>query len=133
VYNHNLEVVERLQLTVRPQADYGRSLGVLRTVKKINPDMVTKSGFMLGLGESLHEVREAARDLRDAGCDILTIGQYLPPTGRHQRPHAFIPPQVFDQLAEELRVLGFRRIFAGPHVWSSYHAEEILGGCSDQP
>lgn len=126
VYNHNLETVERLQKQVRPQASYKRTLMVLETVKSLNPAMTAKSGIMLGLGEALDEVRQAARDLRSAGCDILTLGQYLPPSQSHLKVAEYITPEVFAQLADELKPLGFREVFSAPYVRSSYHAGETF-------
>ncbi len=126
VYNHNLETVERLQKQVRPQASYARTLKVLETVKSLNPAMTVKSGMMLGLGETLDEVRIAARDLRSAGCDILTLGQYLPPSQVHLKVQDYIAPEVFSQLAAELKPLGFREVFSAPYVRSSYHAGETF-------
>ena len=126
VYNHNLETVERLQREVRPQANYERSLGVLRTAKAVNPSVLTKSGLMLGLGEERDEVMRAARDLRGAGCDILTLGQYLQPSPEFTEVKEYISPDVFRSLAEELKPLGFREVFAGPYVRSSYHAGETF-------
>lgn len=126
VYNHNLETVERLQRRVRPQAGYARSLAVLGLVKKMDPGMTTKSGLMLGLGEQEHEVREAAHDLLEAGCDILTLGQYLAPSARHLEVQRFVAPAVFERWAVELKALGFREVFAGPYVRSSYHAGETF-------
>ena len=126
VYNHNLETVERLQKKVRPQASYARSLSVLETVKNFNPAMTAKSGIMLGLGETLDEVRQAARDLRAAGCDILTIGQYLPPSQDHLQLAEYMAPEIFSGLADELKPLGFREVFSAPYVRSSYHAGETF-------
>lgn len=124
VYNHNLETVERLQKSVRPQAGYERSLTVLRTVRELNPVMTTKSGLMLGLGERDEEIYRAACDLRAAGCDILTLGQYLAPSGDHLPVQEYVSPADFGQWEMELRALGFREVFAGPYVRSSYHAGE---------
>ena len=124
VYNHNLETVERLQKSVRPQAGYHRSLSVLRVVKELNPGMTTKSGFMLGLGEKDEEIYRAACDLRAAGCDILTLGQYLAPSAAHLPVEEYISPAEFERWETELRELGFREVFAGPYVRSSYHAGE---------
>jgi lipoyl synthase len=124
VFNHNLETVERLQKAVRPQAGYERSLKVIETIKNLAPAMTAKSGMMLGLGESMDEVRAAARDLRHAGCDILTLGQYLPPGKDHLKVAEYIAPERFAELAQEFRALGFREVFAGPYVRSSYHAGE---------
>ncbi len=125
VYNHNLETVERLQKKVRPQAAYERSLAVIETVKDLDPHMTTKSGLMLGLGEELGEVVQSARDLLSAGCDILTLGQYLRPSADHWQVARFIEPEVFEDLAADFRAMGFKRVFAGPYVRSSYHAGEI--------
>lgn len=126
VFNHNLESVKRLQKLIRPQARYERSLEVLRLVKELRPSTLTKSGLMLGLGETREEILEAARDLRSVDCDILTVGQYLPPSKDHLPLHEYISPEVFKTLADELRALGFRDVFAGPYVRSSYHAGETF-------
>lgn len=126
VYNHNVETVARLQSQVRRQASYGRSLDVLRRVKEIDPDMLTKSGIMLGLGETFDEVRETGRDLRRAGCDILTVGQYLAPSTAHLKTIEYISPEQFEKLGNSLREMGFRSVFAGPYVRSSYHAGETF-------
>lgn len=128
VYNHNMETVERLQRTVRPQAGYARTLEVLRIVKSLNPNMTTKSGLMLGLGETLDEVRQTAADLRAAGCDLLTLGQYLPPGKDHAQAAEYIRPEVFESLGKELKLLGFREVFSAPYVRSSYHAGEVFLG-----
>jgi lipoic acid synthetase len=130
VFNHNLETVKRLQKQVRPQASYGRSLEVLRLVKAVDPTVSTKSGIMLGLGEAEDEVLEAARDLRDAGCDILTLGQYLAPSQDHLAMVEYIRPEFFDQLARKTKAMGFREVFAGPYVRSSYHAGEVFSAAS---
>lgn len=126
VYNHNLETVARLQRRVRPQATYARSLQVLETVKTLDPQRVTKSGLMLGLGETLDEVYQAALDLRLVGCNILTLGQYLKPAEGHCDVAAYIEPRVFEILARDLKGLGFQEVFAGPYVRSSYHASETF-------
>lgn len=127
VFNHNLETVERLQKEVRPQAAYERSLEVLRTVKSLDPEMTVKSGIMLGLGETREEVIAAAKDLRAAGCDILTLGQYLSPSASHHLAvKAYFSPEDFKSLADEIKPLGFREVFAGPYVRSSYHAGETF-------
>jgi len=125
VYNHNLETVRRLQRLVRPQAGYERSLKVIERVKQAFPSIQTKSGLMLGLGETGEEILEAARDLRQAGCEILTLGQYLPPSGNHLALVEYIPIEVFKRLADTMRQMGFAQVYAGPYVRSSYHAEEI--------
>lgn len=124
VYNHNLETVERLQKTIRPQADYRTSLRVLETAKRIDPEILTKSGMMLGLGEQDEEIVAAARDLRRAGVDVLTVGQYLPPTPNHRRADRYVAPEKFEMLSGELKALGFAEVLAGPAVRSSYNAAE---------
>jgi len=126
VFNHNMESVKRLQKYVRPQARYDRSLEVLSLVKKIRPETYTKSGIMLGLGESREEILEVGRDLRNVDCDILTVGQYLPPSKDHLPLQEYISPEVFQALAGELMTFGFRDVFAGPYVRSSYHAGETF-------
>jgi lipoic acid synthetase len=126
VFNHNLETVARLQKAVRPQAAYERSLKVLETVKDLDPDMTAKSGMMLGLGETREEVLQAARDLKAAGCDILTLGQYLAPSTSHLPVINYFSPEDFQKLADEIKPLGFREVFAGPYVRSSYHAGETF-------
>ncbi len=126
VYNHNLETVERLQKDVRPQASYERTLKVMQTIKDLDPEMTTKSGLMLGLGETREEILAAAKDLRTAGCDILTLGQYLSPGAGYLPVKEFIKPDVFQSLAEEIKPFGFREVFAGPFVRSSYHAGETF-------
>jgi len=124
VFNHNIETVERLSRQVRAKAEYHRSLGVLAYAHQHG--LVVKSGLMLGMGERCGEVVDAMRDLRRAGCQILTLGQYLQPTD-HQLPVTeYIHPELFDWYAEVGHTLGFRRVIAGPLVRSSYHAEEVL-------
>lgn len=124
VYNHNLETVERLQQAVRVQGRWERSLTVLKTVKTLYQGLLTKSGLMLGLGETDEEVIEAARALREVGCDILTLGQYLAPGRDYLKVERFVSPKHFQALAGEIRELGFLHVFAGPYVRSSYHAGE---------
>ena len=126
VYNHNVETVARLQKKVRPQAAYDRSLELLSTVKALDPDMTTKSGLMLGLGETENEILETGRDLRAAGCDILTLGQYLSPGAEFLPVEKFFPPEFFTAMGQKLKALGFREVFAGPYVRSSYHAGETF-------
>ena len=126
VYNHNLETVERLQKAVRPQASYARTLEVMRVIKSLAPGIKTKSGLMLGLGEKREEVYRAARDLRNAGCEILTLGQYLAPSTDHLPVLEFLSPEDFSAMAEDLKPLGFLEVFAGPYVRSSYHAGETF-------
>lgn len=126
VYNHNLETVARLQKEVRPQASYERTLEVMRVIKKLDPSMTTKSGLMLGLGESRAEVIQAAKDLCEAGCEILTLGQYLAPGTSHLPVQAYVSPEEFKKLSDEIKTFGFREVFAGPYVRSSYHAGETF-------
>jgi lipoic acid synthetase len=127
VLNHNLETVARLQRRVRPAASYERSLGVLLRARELRPDIPTKSGLMLGLGEADAEVREALRDLRAAGVALLTLGQYLRPSPDHLPMERWVPPAEFDAWAEEARALGFAEVAAGPLVRSSYRAEQLAG------
>ena len=126
IFNHNLETVRRLTPQVRSRATYDRSLSVLRKVKARSGDSVyTKSGMMLGLGETEAEVTVALEDLRGAGCDTLTLGQYLQPTLKHLPVVEFIPPEVFDAYGQVARRLGFVHVASGPRVRSSYHADEF--------
>lgn len=126
VYNHNLETVPRLYRKVRGRASYQRSLDVLAHVKRRSPATVTKSGLMLGLGETVEELLEVLADLRAVGCDTLTLGQYLAPTLKHLPVLRFVPPDEFDMLAGLARALGFAKVVAGPFVRSSYHADEMV-------
>jgi lipoic acid synthetase len=131
IFNHNLETVRRLTPSVRSRATYDRSLGVLGMARrKLGPDAWTKSGLMLGLGETVDEIREAMRDLRAVGCDLLTLGQYLQPTGEHLRVAAFVTPEVFEMLGREAKAMGFRHVASGPLVRSSYHADEGVSGAA---
>jgi lipoic acid synthetase len=127
VLNHNVETVPRLYRRVRPKARYERSLALLASVKEMNPAMLSKSGMMLGLGETREEVRQVLADLRGVGCDIVTIGQYLRPSQKHLLVERFVPPEEFAEIAEEGRHLGFRHVEAGPLVRSSYHAHRQVG------
>ena len=123
VLNHNIETVPSLYPRVRPQADYGRSLELLRRAK--DRGAVTKSGIMLGLGEGRKEVRSVLRDLRDAGCDMVTMGQYLQPSREHLSVRRYYRPEEFGSLRSIALDLGFRDVAAGPLVRSSYHAGEL--------
>ncbi|WP_297039937.1 lipoyl synthase [Thermosynechococcus sp. OHK43] len=123
-YNHNLETVRRLQGPVRRGATYESSLRVLAIVKELNPQIPTKSGLMLGLGESETEVIQTLKDLRAVGCDRLTLGQYLPPSLHHLPVVKYWTPQEFENLANIARELGFSHVAAGPLVRSSYHAAQ---------
>lgn len=122
IYNHNVETVARLQKIVRPQARYARSLDVLRKVKEIDPSIYTKSGVMLGLGETRDEVVQTLRDLRNAGVDAVTIGQYLRPTMKHLPVHTFVHPEEFQEYARIGEELGFAFVASAPFVRSSYNA-----------
>jgi lipoic acid synthetase len=124
VFNHNLETVRSLYPTVRPSADYGGSLDLLRRYKAMNPAVSTKSGIMLGFGETREEVYEAMQDLRDHGCDMMTLGQYLRPSSRHLPVKRYVPPEEFDRYREVGLTMGFSHIEAGPLVRSSYHAAQ---------
>jgi lipoyl synthase len=126
VYNHNMETVPRLYKKVRGRAMYQRSLDLLAHVKKVSPHTVTKSGLMLGIGETIEELFDVLADLRDVGCDTLTLGQYLAPTLKHVPIARFVPPGEFDRLADLARTLGFVKVVAGPFVRSSYHADEMV-------
>jgi lipoic acid synthetase len=128
VFNHNLETVERLSPAVRPQASYRRSLAVLALAKRLRPGLATKSGVMVGLGETPAEVRTALEDLRAAECDLVTLGQYLQPTRRHLPVVEYVSPARFAEYARIGRELGFRHVAAGPFVRSSYHAEDAFTG-----
>jgi len=127
VYNHNLETVPRLYRKVRGRADYQRSLDLLAHVKWRAPDIVTKSGLMLGLGETTDELLETLADLRAVACDMLTLGQYLAPTLKHIPVTRYVPPTEFDALGMLARSLGFGQVASGPFVRSSYHAGEMVG------
>jgi len=122
VFAHNLETVRRLHGRIRPAFGYDRSLEVLRIAKRVRPGQVTKSNLILGMGERRDEVPETMRDLVDAGCNILTIGQYLQPTPQHLPVDRWVHPDEFSQLALEGEALGFAHVEAGPLVRSSYHA-----------
>ena len=124
IYNHNVETVPRLYHRVRPQADYNKSLKLLATVKKLVPEIITKSGIMAGLGEEFEEIVEVMRDLRNVGCDAITIGQYLQPSKNHLPVEKYIYPEVFDQYKESGKILGFKYMASGPFVRSSYNAEQ---------
>jgi lipoic acid synthetase len=131
VYNHNMETVPRLYRKVRGRASYQRSLDLLAHVKRRAPATVTKSGLMLGLGETTEELLDVLADLRAVDCDTLTLGQYLAPTLKHIPVARFVPPAEFDALAVLARSLGFKKVVAGPFVRSSYHADEMVEGHAD--
>ena len=126
VFNHNMETVPRLYARVRPQADYRQSLDVLAFARRRGAaDMLTKSGFMAGLGETAEEVRTLLQDLHAAGTDVATIGQYLQPTRRNLPVTEYVSPQVFDQYRDYGLSLGFKMVFSGPLVRSSYMADMV--------
>jgi lipoic acid synthetase len=127
VFNHNVETVPRLYRRVRPQADYRQSLEVLAFTRRYSESVLAKSGFMLGLGETEDEVRALLRDLRAAGADVVTIGQYLQPTRRNLPVAAFIEPEQFEAYRDYGLALGFRMVFSGPLVRSSYMADAVSG------
>ena len=125
VLNHNLETVPRLYPLVRPEAAYRRSLELLKRTKQYDPAIPTKSGLMLGLGETPEEVKETLLDILAAGCSILTLGQYLQPTREHLEVQRFIHPEEFDNWKETALKMGFSEVASGPFVRSSYHANEL--------
>jgi lipoic acid synthetase len=125
VFNHNTETVPRLYHRVRRNADYQRTLDLLKQVKDEAPDMPTKSGLMLGLGENRDELMDVFADLRAVNCDMLTLGQYLQPTPEHLPVERYLPPEEFDEIGEMARKLGFGMVASGPFVRSSYHAGEM--------
>jgi lipoic acid synthetase len=125
VFNHNTETVPRLYDRVRRNAAYQRTLDLLAQVKQTAPDMPTKSGLMLGLGETLDEVLDVCADLRRVDCSMLTIGQYLQPTPQHLPVERYVPPEEFDEIGNQARKLGFEYVASGPFVRSSYHAGEM--------
>lgn len=126
VFNHNTETVPRLYREVRGRkSDYRWTLELLRRVKEMNPAIKTKSGLMLGLGETHAEILDTLADLLEVGCDFLTLGQYLQPTLEHLPVVRYIPPEEFDELGKQARQMGFRQVASGPFVRSSYHAREM--------
>jgi lipoic acid synthetase len=128
IFNHNLETVRRLTPSVRSRATYDRSLSVLAKAKtRGGTSLFTKSGLMLGLGETEDELFTALADLRRAGCDILTLGQYLQPTVRHLPVVEFVSPERFNEYGARARAIGFVHVASGPMVRSSYHADEFNG------
>ncbi len=131
VVSHNIETVNRLSKKIRPQAEYRRSLNVLKIMKRLRPSMFVKSSFMVGLGETSKEIVELMNDLLEAGCQILTIGQYLAPTQmkRHLRVERFVTPGEFENYKQLGMTLGFKHVMSGPLVRSSYIAEEGYQEC----
>ncbi len=125
VLNHNLETVPRLYANVRPQADYRRSLTLLERAGRADAGTVTKSGLMLGLGEAAAEIRSTLEDLRQAGCRMVTLGQYLQPTAAHLAVERYVTPEEFDRWRDAALEMGFAEVASGPFVRSSYHAGEM--------
>ena len=125
IFNHNMETIARLYPRVRPQAGYRQSLRVLGFGRGFAPGTLTKSGLMVGLGERTEEVEELLRDLRSAAVDVATIGQYLQPTRRHLPVEQYVPPEIFERYREYGLRLGFRAVFSGPMVRSSYMADQL--------
>jgi lipoic acid synthetase len=128
VFNHNTETVPRLYRDVRGRkSDYRWTLELLARVKRLDPSIKTKSGLMLGLGETHDELLDTLVDLLDAGCDLLTLGQYLQPSPEHLPVVRYVPPEEFDELGLAARRMGFSQVASGPFVRSSYHAREMAG------
>jgi lipoic acid synthetase len=124
VLNHNVETMPRLYPEVRPETNYQRSLELLEKARLLNGNFITKSGLMLGLGETRGEVIEVMTDLREAGCDLLTIGQYLQPSLSHHKVVKYIPPEEFQEYQNIGEKIGFTAVISGPLVRSSFHAAE---------
>jgi lipoyl synthase len=125
VLNHNLETIPALYPTVRPEADYQRSLALLQTVRSLAPHMMTKSGLMLGVGETREGIRQTLADLRAVDCRMVTLGQYLQPSSDHLPVKRYVPPEEFDQWRDEALQMGFQEVASGPLVRSSYQAREL--------
>ncbi len=125
VLNHNVETAPRLYPRIRPQADYRRSLRVIEQAKRINKKIYTKSGFMVGLGESRDEIFQVVKDLKNAGCDVVTIGQYLAPSKEQAQAARYVAPKEFEEFKSYGEKLGLK-VAAGPFVRSSYRAKEII-------
>ncbi len=127
VFNHNMETIPRLYRRIRgPKSDYRWTLGLLKRIKKLNPAIKTKSGLMLGLGETRDELLDALADLRGVDCDFLTLGQYLQPAQDKYVPVVrYLPPEEFDEIGQMAREMGFKKVASGPFVRSSYHARDM--------
>ena len=126
IFNHNTETVPRLYARIRPRAVYANSLGLLAYVKELAPRLVTKSGLMVGLGETTDELLEVFRNMREHRIDVLTVGQYLRPSKKHAEVVRFYRPEEFAELRREAVAMGFEHVEAGPLVRSSYHADEQI-------
>ena len=133
ILNHNMETVPRLYRRVRPKAVYGQSLELLRRAKQVAPDIVTKSGLMVGLGESREELLQTFGDLRAQDVDVLTVGQYLRPTMQHLPIERYVPPEEFAELKVAAQAMGFGHVESGPLVRSSYHAHEQVKDVTGPP
>ena len=131
VFNHNLETIPRLYKQSRPGSDYAWSLSLLQKFKEAHPNVPTKSGVMLGLGETIEEVKVVMQDLRDHGCNMLTLGQYLQPSKEHLPVERYVTPAEFDELAVVGKKMGFSHVASGPMVRSSYHADQQASGVID--
>lgn len=128
ILNHNVETVPRLYRRARPKGSYARALELLRRSKELDPETISKTGIMVGLGETPSEVSAVLRDLRSVDCDVLTVGQYLRPTAKHLPLVRYYQPWEFAEIADEARALGFKHVESGPLVRSSYHAErQVIG------
>jgi len=125
IFNHNVETVPSLYKRVRPHASYERSIEILNFVKR-HKNVLTKSGLMVGLGETIEDVKAVLKDLKDAGCDIVTIGQYLMPTLKNISVKSYIPEDVYEEYKQFGKQIGIPYVFAGPFVRSSYHAQEVM-------
>jgi len=123
IFNHNLESIPRLYKAVRPGSDYQWSLTLIKRFQEMHPTIPTKSGLMLGLGETIDEVKQVMQDLRDHGCRMLTLGQYLQPSRHHLAVERFVTPEEFDELGRIAKEMGFEHVASGPMVRSSYHAD----------
>ncbi|HWL93483.1 MAG TPA: lipoyl synthase [Phycisphaerae bacterium] len=132
IYNHNQETVERLSPSIRPAARYGRTLDVLRKAKQMLPQVFTKSGLMVGLGETRDELNQTMQDLRDVDVDILTVGQYLRPSEKHAPVVRYYRPEEFDEIAVGARGMGFRAVASGPFVRSSYNAADVYDAIKER-
>jgi lipoyl synthase len=126
IFNHNTETVPRLYARIRPKAVYANSLALLRYVKELTPQMVTKSGVMVGLGEETEELLQVFRNMREHSIDVLTIGQYLRPSAKHAEVVRYYPPEEFRELKRAAEAMGFAHVESGPLVRSSYHADEQI-------
>ena len=129
IFNHNIETVPSLYNKVRPEANYKQSLSVLYLIKKLKPNILTKSGIMVGLGEKKSEVIEVLKDLRESNCDMLTIGQYLQPSQNHVKINEFVTLKQFAEYKKNAEDLGFKAVSSGPFVRSSYKSNELYIEC----